>query len=114
MQREDSQSHRLRLGLSRTMARAGDRANEEREAMKKDIEERARQFLADQILNMATRIQHNSGVMADARNHFELSPNPARDVELAAAAMGAHLAKLMSQGHIPLTMAVTKTKKVEK
>lgn len=65
-----------------------------------DMHRRAVQFLADSIMDASNRIGASSERLRAEREKWGMPPNPARDVEEAAAQMGISLAKRLSAGEI--------------
>ena len=65
-----------------------------------DMHRRAIQFLADVILDASNGIGSSSQRRAKTREEWGMEPNPARNVEEAAAQMGISLAKRLAAGEI--------------
>lgn len=65
-----------------------------------DMHRRAVQFLADVILNASNGIGSASRRYSEMRDQWGMEPNPARNVEEAAAQMGISLAKRLAAGEI--------------
>lgn len=74
--------------------------------MSQETQERARQYLADQILILAVDIRRVSTNRESLREELGLAKNPAREVELAGAEMGIAVARMLSEGVIPMRFGV--------
>lgn len=65
-----------------------------------DMHRRAIQFLADVILDASNGIGSGSQRRAKMREEWGMEPNPARNVEEAAAQMGISLARRLAAGEV--------------